>query len=160
MSAAALIENLQRRGFTLVPMSGSLRIMGPPGTITPALQSQLAANKEAILAVLDPPPPPPVVICADCRHFAPDAINPAEGIGACTAGQAGLYYPRMKRPCSAFQITRSALDLLAQEVSRQPQRFAEMVWQDGVYDQPHHIRRLAERIEQVGFPNITDGATE
>lgn len=144
MTAAALIQSLQRRGFSLTAAGGRLQIEGAPGTVTPALLSQLAKNKAAILAALDPPPPSPVVVCADCRNFQPDGINPTGGMGTCTAGQGELHYPRMSRQCAGFQISRPALDRLASEIHPDPENFASMVWQDRLYDQPQHIQRLAD----------------
>ena len=152
MTAAILIENLKRRGFTLSATDGRLQVEGPAGTVTPALRSQLAENKAEILAVLDPSPPPLIVVCADCRYFNPDEINPADGIGSCAAGRDGLHYPRMKRDCDGFQISRVALDQLASELSTDPDAFAAAVWADGIYTHPLHIRRLAHEIEQRGTP--------
>ena len=155
MTAAALIDSLKRRGFTLAASGGRIQIEGPPGTVTPALLSQLAESKASILAVLDPPPPPPVVVCEDCRHFKPDSINPADGIGSCAAGQDGLHYPRMRRECYGFQISRPALDRLASEIHSQPESFASMVWADGLCDQPRQIRWLADRIDPAILPPAT-----
>lgn len=110
------------------------------------LRNKRPENGPDLLRVVAP------VVCADCRHFTPDSINPSDGIGSCNAGQDGLHYPRMKRECTGFQITRAALDQLASEISSEPARFAAGVWTDGDYDRPEHIRRLAKEIEQCGIP--------
>jgi len=52
--------------------------------------------------------PRPPVACDGCRHFTPDTINPAAGIGACGAGK-GTHYPMQRRGCSHFDPIRKAL---------------------------------------------------
>ncbi|MDT8320748.1 MAG: hypothetical protein RQ826_09520 [Xanthomonadales bacterium] len=143
VNAAALVDNLRKRGFTISACDGRLEIEGPPGTITPALRQQLKEQKQVLLANLDPPPPLPEVTCSDCRHFIRDKINPPQGIGRCGVGQDGLLYPNIKRRCPGFQISRSALDEIAIEVASEIDGFADIVLNETDYDQPHQIRRLA-----------------
>jgi len=52
--------------------------------------------------------PRPPVACDGCRHFTPDTISPAAGIGACGAGK-GTHYPMQRRGCSHFDPIRKAL---------------------------------------------------
>ena len=93
------------------------------------------------------------VRCPECRHFTPNPNNPDQGLGSCAVSAADrMPWPALERACSRFQITRAALDQLASEISSDPARFAAGVWTDGDYDRPEHIRRLAEEIEQRGYP--------
>lgn len=51
--------------------------------------------------------PRPLVACRDCRHFARDTVNPAGGMGRCTANREPLpseplHYPHAQRPCERF----------------------------------------------------------
>ncbi len=51
--------------------------------------------------------PRPLVACEDCRHFAPNAVNTAAGLGQCGAGceplpSEPLHYPHAKRQCGRF----------------------------------------------------------
>lgn len=52
MSPAALVDDLQSKGFKLTVDGGKLAIDAPRGTIGPDLLEALAANKAAILAIL------------------------------------------------------------------------------------------------------------
>lgn len=45
----------------------------------------------------------PTVACGDCRHFTPDHINPATGLGYCGAGK-GAYYPMRRHRCSIASV--------------------------------------------------------
>lgn len=49
--------------------------------------------------------PRPPVTCADCQHYQPDSVNPAQGCGSCVIGihQRGGGYPFRQRQCKAFQ---------------------------------------------------------
>lgn len=51
--------------------------------------------------------PRPLVTCGGCRHFTPDTINPAEGVGTCNANREPrqsepLCYPMAKRDCAEW----------------------------------------------------------
>lgn len=49
--------------------------------------------------------PRPRIICAECRHYQPDAINPAEGMGRCAidANHGGTNWPYQRRACGSFR---------------------------------------------------------
>lgn len=48
--------------------------------------------------------PRPPVTCAGCRHYRPDAINPAQGMGRCAIEAAtGTTWPYQSRICAAFE---------------------------------------------------------
>jgi len=51
--------------------------------------------------------PRPPVACEGCRHFTPDTISPAAGMGACGAGK-GTQYPMQRRGCSHFHPIKKA----------------------------------------------------
>lgn len=43
------------------------------------------------------------ITCEHCRHFQPDPINPAAGMGRCLhTARHGMYYPNEKHPCRDF----------------------------------------------------------
>ncbi|MBQ4853744.1 hypothetical protein IMW82_03495 [Rhodanobacter sp. B2A1Ga4] len=42
--------------------------------------------------------PRPSVACEGCRHFTPDTINPAAGMGTCGAGK-GMHWPMARHIC-------------------------------------------------------------
>lgn len=48
--------------------------------------------------------PRPMVTCEGCRHFQPDPINPAAGVGGCARGL-GTHWPMQKHPCGDFDPT-------------------------------------------------------
>lgn len=48
------------------------------------------------------PIPRPQVQCRDCRHFLPNAMNPAAGGGDCAAGRAG-HWPMQWHRCDAMR---------------------------------------------------------
>jgi hypothetical protein len=54
-AAALLLAALQRRGVRLAAAGEHLRVVAPPGTLTPADREALLAHKAALLAVLRPP---------------------------------------------------------------------------------------------------------
>lgn len=45
--------------------------------------------------------PRPSVTCEGCRHFTPDTINPAAGMGTCGAGK-GTHWPMASYRCEQF----------------------------------------------------------
>lgn len=48
--------------------------------------------------------PRPSVTCDGCRHYLPDAINPAQGMGRCAIEAAtGTTWPYQSRICAAFE---------------------------------------------------------
>ena len=47
--------------------------------------------------------PRPRVTCEGCRHFTPDTINPAAGMGKCASGR-GTFYPMQRRGCGDFNL--------------------------------------------------------
>ncbi len=52
--------------------------------------------------------PRPLVTCAECRHFIRDSVNPAAGMGTCTATREPMpseapTYPRASRYCAEFR---------------------------------------------------------
>jgi hypothetical protein len=50
------------------------------------------------------PIPRPLVQCCTCRYFVRDAINPADGWGACTAGcEPTKPYPEFRRRCGTWR---------------------------------------------------------
>lgn len=54
--------------------------------------------------------PRPAVKCGECRHFAPDTINPPGGMGDCAektaAAATGLCWPFTTKKCRAWQETK------------------------------------------------------
>ena len=89
------------------------------------------------------------VRCTDCRHFQPDAINPADGLGTCLAASTErMAWPLLATRCSRFEISRPALERIAREISRDPETFAAGVWADGAYTHPQQIRRLAQLVNE------------
>ena len=52
MSAQALLDDLQARGVRISANGDRLRIIAPPGTVTPELREQLAANKPQLIDAL------------------------------------------------------------------------------------------------------------
>jgi hypothetical protein len=48
------------------------------------------------------PIPRPPVNCGDCRHYAPDPLNPAAGVGTCGLGIAARW-PMQPHPCEAMR---------------------------------------------------------
>lgn len=48
------------------------------------------------------PIPRPLVRCGDCRHFTPDTVNPAAGVGTCAAGNAARW-PMQPHRCPDMQ---------------------------------------------------------
>lgn len=109
----------------------------------------------------------PLVRCRDCRHFEPDHVNPAQGIGRCRIGAAGdpadrnyrQPYPSNPRRCDHFEITAEALLELCREacngldVDAEALRRWLIVQADPEWMHPAAVRRWAEIIEQRGFPH-------
>ena len=54
--------------------------------------------------------PRPPVTCEGCRHFTPDTINPAAGMGVCGAGK-GMHYPMQRHACAVFSTSIEKGDL-------------------------------------------------
>jgi hypothetical protein len=48
--------------------------------------------------------PRPSVTCEGCRHFTPDTINPAAGMGTCGAGK-GMHWPMARHTCADHRPT-------------------------------------------------------
>ena len=46
--------------------------------------------------------PRPPVTCEGCRHFTPDTINPAAGMGTCGAGK-GIHWPMARHICDEWR---------------------------------------------------------
>lgn len=48
--------------------------------------------------------PRPCVTCAECQHYQPDTINPAQGMGRCAidANHGGTTWPHQSRTCATF----------------------------------------------------------
>ena len=110
----------------------------------------------------------PLVRCRDCQHFAPDRINPAQGIGRCRIGADGsptdrnyrLLYPANPRRCDGFEIMPDALLEICRKacdgLSVDPSELADFITRqnDPEIHNPAAVRRWAELIEQRGgFPN-------
>jgi len=51
--------------------------------------------------------PRPSVTCGDCRHYAPDPLNSAAGVGTCGRGKAARW-PMQPHPCEAMRPRPSA----------------------------------------------------
>jgi hypothetical protein len=43
--------------------------------------------------------------CDDCRHFIPDTINPAAGMGECAKGQ-GYWHPMAPHWCKQHEAAK------------------------------------------------------
>jgi len=50
------------------------------------------------------------VTCEGCRHFTPETINPAAGMGSCGAGK-GMHYPMQRHACAVFATSIEKGDL-------------------------------------------------
>ena len=46
--------------------------------------------------------PRPSVVCGDCQHFSPDALNVTAGMGDCTGGH-GMHWAGERHTCACFQ---------------------------------------------------------
>jgi hypothetical protein len=73
-------------------LDGWPRVLGCPWCHT--------RNRQAI--------PRPMVTCGDCRHFTRDHVNPAGGMGRCTASRKPLTneplpYPNVQRSCAEWR---------------------------------------------------------
>jgi hypothetical protein len=109
----------------------------------------------------------PLVRCRDCRHFQPDHVNPAHGIGRCRIGAAGdpadrdyrQLYPANPRRCDAFEITPEALLEICREACNGLDVDAEALREwltdqaDPEWMHPAAVRRWAQLIEKRGFPH-------
>jgi len=43
--------------------------------------------------------PSPHILCGDCRHYLPDPLNPAAGVGACGIGKGPANWPMKRHRC-------------------------------------------------------------
>lgn len=94
------------------------------------------------------------VRCRDCRHFTPNPSNPSQGLGACAVESPDrMCWPSLKSPCSAFQISPTAVAEIAAQLLDDPVRFTGMVIADDIYHHPKQVQRLAEIIRCQGFPD-------
>jgi len=110
MTAAEIITRVRAAGVTLYATGDKLKYSGPPDAVRPLLPL-LAEHKPALLAKLRQPDPVTLenlaeraaivefdgnetrenaerqavqlVQCRRCRHFTPDTVNAANGIGRC-----------------------------------------------------------------------------
>lgn len=103
-----------------------------------------------------------LVACRDCKHFEPDSINPAQGLGNCGIDAAGgrLPWPNLPRRCHKFAITREALLATCRDACKgldvDPERLADFLagHDDPAWKTPPAVKGWAEAIEQRGgFPN-------
>lgn len=46
------------------------------------------------------PIPRPLVTCGDCRHYLPDTVNPAAGMGRCALGPRRAHWPMQRHRCA------------------------------------------------------------
>jgi hypothetical protein len=100
------------------------------------------------------------VLCPNCRNFKPDPINPADGLGDCSANSGGrLPWPNSRRPCPGFEISRPALFLVCKKAvsgtSVDPSALCQFLTNenDPGWTTARAVRRWVELIEtNGGFP--------
>lgn len=54
--------------------------------------------------------PRPLVTCGDCRHYPPDTVNPAAGMGGCGLGPGRAYCPMKRHRCADHASTGETLE--------------------------------------------------
>ena len=87
-----------------LPVLPILPVSEPEGEQKPQIATKPFPAKE-LAPVLH------LVQCSQCRHFKPNANNPAQGLGQCGAGAEGdrLPWPTAPRRCATWHPTPSAL---------------------------------------------------
>lgn len=107
MSAAQVLEQARAVGIVLTASGGRLRYEAPVGSLSPELRHALAANKAAILDILETErlAARRLVKCCDCAHHIPSPpVHRSSGAvwelpGGCATGRTS---PDRKPPIYPF----------------------------------------------------------
>lgn len=123
---------------------------------TPGKSARLPARMDNPLSA----PVLALVRCGQCRHFEPDTVNPAQGIGRCGAGieSERPHWPNAPRHCSTWNPTPAALLEICRAacdgLNVEPEALAGWLEAQGDsgWKTPPAARRWAELIQENGWP--------
>lgn len=110
-----MLEQARALGVVLSGVGGKLRYEAPAGSLTPELRKSLAANKAAILDILEAErlAARRIVHCRDCEHYIPSPpVHRASGgvwemPGGCAQGRTSPDNRPPIYPCDGWAFKRT-----------------------------------------------------